>query len=177
MFSFLISFLVKSMEADQNPRQGSSMRVDAYSLVFPKCISMHFLLNVSVCVTTHIVVHYDASTCILKHEFWCVYIDCHGKCIKKTAKMEVQLIWIRRLFEGLLLEIVKLPLLHNLDLKKNVLIGACHGMSTPLVIKLIVCWAYRRHLYLWKFAHGLSMFSRIPEMTSARCNGKKLLDG
>lgn len=125
--------------------------------------------------------HCCALWCINMHlEAWilmCLYWLPWKMHKKKNAKMEVQLIWIRRLFEGLLLEIVKLPLLHNLDLKKNVLIGACHGMSTPLVIKLIVCWAYRRHLYLWKFAHGLSMFSRIPEMTSARCNGKKLLDG
>lgn len=68
---------------------------------------------------------------------------------KIPAKMQVELIGKRRLFKGLLLEIVKLPLLHNLGLKKkNVLIGACHDMSTPLVINLIVCWAYRRHLYL-----------------------------
>lgn len=87
-FSFLIRFLVKSMKAHQNPHQGSSMRVNAYSLVFSKCVSMHFLLNVSVCVTTQIVVHYDASTCISKHAFWRVYIDCNGKCIKKNPSKD-----------------------------------------------------------------------------------------
>lgn len=30
-----------------------------------------------------------------------------------------------------------------------------------------------KKLYLWKFAHGLSMFSKIPEMASARCIREK----